>query len=85
LLWISSLSEDAMPQVSGMPVIVLGRADTHFERQPDVFVPVGTPGIDADGHLLRTDKVISLYLKRLRSANLPSVAQAVDALSARLS
>ena len=84
LLWISSLSEAAMPEVSGMPVIVLGRADTQFERQPDVFVPVGTPGIDADGHLVRTDKVISLYLKRLRSANLPSVAQAVDALSARL-
>ena len=63
--------------------IVLGRADMHLETEPDVFVPVATPGVDADGHLLRSDKVISLYLRRLRASRLPSVAQAVDALLQR--
>ena len=50
-----------------------------------MFIPVATPGIDADGHLLRTDKVVSLYLRRLRASALPSVAQTVAALSQRLS
>lgn len=83
ILWISSLSEDSIPPPFEGPTIVLGRADMHLEREPDVFVPVATPGVDADGHLLRSDKVISLYLRRLRASRLPSVAQAVDALLQR--
>lgn len=84
LLWISSLSDDApAPEFAG-PIIVLGRADLHCQPEPDVFVPVATAGIDADGHLLRTDKVVSLYLRRLRSSTLPSVAQAVEGIIQRL-
>ena len=84
LLWISSLSADSVPPACEVPTLVLGRADMQLQREPQVFVPVATPGIDADGHLLRTDKVISLYLRRLRNSGLPSVAQAVDALVERL-
>ncbi len=83
LLWISSLSDDAPPAFDG-PAVVLGRADMQLAREPDVFLPVATPGIDADGHLLRTDKVVSLYLRRLRTSALPSVAQVVEALLQRL-
>jgi formylmethanofuran dehydrogenase subunit B len=83
LLWISSLSDDPPPAFDG-PTIALGRADLELAREPEVFVPVATPGIDADGHLLRTDKVVSLYLRRLRTSALPSVAQVVDALMQRL-
>jgi formylmethanofuran dehydrogenase subunit B len=45
---------------------------------------VATPGIDAPGHLLRSDKVVSLRLPRLRESALPSVARAIEALLARL-
>jgi len=84
LLWISSLSADSAPPPCEIPTLVLGRADIELRTEPEVFVPVATPGIDCDGHLLRTDKVISLHLRRLRSGALPSVPQAVDALLKRL-
>jgi formylmethanofuran dehydrogenase subunit B len=83
VLWISSLSDEAPPAFE-CPAVVLGRADLQLAREPDVFLPVATPGIDADGHLLRTDKVVSLYLRRLRTSALPSVALVVEALMQRL-
>jgi formylmethanofuran dehydrogenase subunit B len=83
LVWISSLSDDPLPAFDG-PTIVFGRTDLQLAREPAVFLPVATPGIDADGHLLRTDKVVSLYLRRLRTSALPSVAEAVEALVQRL-
>jgi formylmethanofuran dehydrogenase subunit B len=52
--------------------------------EPAVFLPVATPGIDAPGHLLRSDKVVSLRLPQLRASALPSVARAIEALLARL-
>ncbi len=55
-----------------------------MHTEPDVFIPVATPGIDADGHLLRTDKVVSLHLRRLRASALPSVAQVAGELLQRL-
>jgi len=84
LLWISSLSADSAPPPCEIPTLVLGRADIELRNEPKVFVPVATPGIDCDGHLLRTDKVISLHLRRLRSGTLPSVPQVVHGLLKRL-
>jgi formylmethanofuran dehydrogenase subunit B len=55
-----------------------------FDVEPAVFLPVATPGVDADGHLLRSDKVISLYLRRLREGQLASVSQVLHALLERL-
>ena len=83
LLWISSLSDEPPPAVD-VPVVVLGRGDMQVAHEPDVFIPVATPGIDADGHLLRTDKVVSLHLRRLRASALPSVAQVAGELLQRL-
>jgi formylmethanofuran dehydrogenase subunit B len=84
LVWIASLGRDRLPPATAAPVIVLGRADVELAREPDVFLPVATPGIDAPGHLLRSDKVVSLRLPQLRESALPSVARTVDALLARL-
>jgi formylmethanofuran dehydrogenase subunit B len=84
LLWISSLSADRSPPAIDIPTIVLGRADTQLERAPQVYLPVATPGVDADGHLLRTDKVISLHLPRLRASALRPVAEVVQALLQRI-
>jgi formylmethanofuran dehydrogenase subunit B len=83
LVWISSVTDDPPPAFDGASV-VLGRADLQLAHEPNVFLPVATPGVDADGHLLRTDKVVSLQLRRLRTSALPSVAQVVGALVQRL-
>jgi formylmethanofuran dehydrogenase subunit B len=84
LVWFSSLSAEPAPPAFDGPTHVFGRADMHLTSQPSVFVPVATPGIDAAGALMRTDKVVSLFLQRLRSGALPPVAQVVQALIDRL-
>jgi formylmethanofuran dehydrogenase subunit B len=72
------------PPVTSAPTVVLGRAGMGFERDPSVFIPVGTPGIDHAGHLFRADRVVALPLGRLRESALPSVAEAIAAIEAVL-
>ena len=45
---------------------------------------MATPGINADGHLLRSDNVVSLPLYAVRDDGLPTVAEVARALVARL-
>jgi formylmethanofuran dehydrogenase subunit B len=84
VVWISSLSAELAPPPGETPTIVLGRADMQLATAPRVFVPVATPGVDAAGSLMRTDKTVSLHLRRLRESALLSVAQAMQALLHRL-
>jgi formylmethanofuran dehydrogenase subunit B len=80
LFWISSFSESRTPPPTSIPTVVLGRAGMGFEREPAVFIPVGTPGIDHAGHMFRADRVVALPLARLRESALPSVAEAISAI-----
>jgi len=80
LLWIASFDERRPPPASGVPTVVLARPGMVCEREPEVFIPVGTPGVDHAGHLFRTDKVVMLPLRPLRESGLPSVARAVTAI-----
>jgi formylmethanofuran dehydrogenase subunit B len=60
--------------------VVLGSHDLKLAREPEVFIPVGTPGIDHRGQLVRCDSVVSLPLRDLgRDAGL---ARTVDVLAA---
>ena len=45
---------------------------------------MATPGINADGHLLRSDNVVLLPLHAVRDDGLPTVAEVAQALAARL-
>jgi len=54
------------------PTIVLGGPRSAVDA--DVFIPVGTPGVDHPGNLFRTDSVVSLPLKAVRESPLPSAA-----------
>ena len=45
---------------------MLAAAPLRFERQPEVHIPVGTPGIDHAGEIFRTDGVVALPLAALR-------------------
>ena len=84
LFWISSFNADRTPPVTTVPTVVLGRPGMTFTHEPAVFIPVGTPGVDHAGHLFRTDRVVALPLRQLRSTALPSVAAVLTAVEAAL-
>jgi formylmethanofuran dehydrogenase subunit B len=49
-----------------------------------VFLPVGTPGLDHAGRLVRVDTVVTLPLKDLGRAELPSTAEMLSAIQAAI-
>jgi formylmethanofuran dehydrogenase subunit B len=86
LLWVASFTPDLPPPQTALPRIVLGHpALAAACAQPGtIFIPVATPGINADGHLLRSDNVVSLPLHAVRDDGLPTVAEVARALVTRL-
>ncbi|MGE0859390.1 MAG: hypothetical protein AB7I01_07210 [Gammaproteobacteria bacterium] len=84
LLWIDAFGTLGTPPagVSAARSVVLGAAapDTDCE----VFIPVGTPGLDYAARLLRTDAVVSLPLAAQRARDLPAVASVLRALLAEM-
>jgi formylmethanofuran dehydrogenase subunit B len=66
-------------------VIVIGHPDTQFERMPEVFIPVGIPGVDHSGQMFRMDSSITLPLKKLRETNLPSLSEVIGKIEAKIS
>ena len=75
LLWISAFDSRHRPPLSEIPAIVLGRAGMTFERPPEVYIPVGVPGLDHSGHVYRTDNMVALRLRKLMERGLHSVAE----------
>lgn len=76
LVWLSAFRPEPPPAFAGK-VIALAHPDTVFEKEPDVLIPVGTPGVDHAGTVFRMDSIVSLPLGALRVATLPGVAEAV--------
>ena len=84
LLWVQAFNTDALPPATNLPMIVVGRSGMAFAKEPDVFIPVGTPGIDHAGHAYRMDNVIAIRLKKLRESGLPSTADVLNAIEQAL-
>jgi formylmethanofuran dehydrogenase subunit B len=84
LLWISSFHPVA-PPATRVPTIVLAAAPLRFERQPEVHIPVGTPGIDHAGEIFRSDGVVALPLTALRNVGRPSAADVLGRIDRTLS
>lgn len=80
LVWVNAFNVGSIPPDSGLPTIVIGRSGMAFAKEPDVFIPVGTPGIDHAGHAYRTDNVVAIRLKKLRDSGLPSTAEVLSAI-----
>ncbi len=78
LVWISSFSSNINPPKAKIPSIVLAIPGTKLNYQPDVFIPVATPGVDHSGQLIRTDNVVSLTLKKLRDSKYMSVGDILN-------
>jgi formylmethanofuran dehydrogenase subunit B len=80
LLWLSSFTTDLGPPATRLPTIVLGTPGIRMSQPPHVFIPVGTPGVDHAGCLVRCDNVVSLPLKDLGRARLPRAADVLAAI-----
>ena len=84
LVWIASISPTLAPPSAKIPTIVLGTPGLTLAGTPAVFIPVGTPGLDHSGRLVRVDNVVSLPLKDLGRSELPAVADVAAAIEAKL-
>jgi formylmethanofuran dehydrogenase subunit B len=82
LLWISSFDplRTPPPCAGNVRTMVLGHAAMKPAVEPDVFIPVGTPGVDHAGHFVRSDDTVIVPLTQLRDSGLPSVAQTLGAV-----
>jgi formylmethanofuran dehydrogenase subunit B len=84
LVWIASISPELAPPKTDLPTIVLGTPGLKLAKEPQVFIPVGTPGLDHAGRLIRVDNVVSLPVKDLGRADLPPAADILAAIEAAL-
>ncbi|MGB7815666.1 MAG: formylmethanofuran dehydrogenase [Methylotenera sp.] len=84
VVWINSSSADKNPPLSDSPLIVLGNANSQFETEPEVFIPIATPGLDCSGTLFRVDSSVILPLKKCHETNLPTLSEVVNRIEAML-
>ncbi len=84
LLWVQAFNASALPPDTAIPTIVVGRSGMKFTKEPDVFIPIGTPGIDHTGHAYRLDNVVAIRLRKLRDSGLPSTAEVLTAIEQAL-
>jgi formylmethanofuran dehydrogenase subunit B len=84
LVWIASYTEEFAPPDTDVPTIALATPGMTFAKEPAVVIPVGTPGADHDGLLVRCDNVVSLPLRNLGRTSLPSVASILAKIQAAL-
>ena len=90
LLWISSFDPSRLPPATPLPRIVLGppAMAERLREQPgardDVFIPVATPGLNAAGHLFRTDGIVVVPLTAARDDGLAGVAEVLARLVERV-
>jgi formylmethanofuran dehydrogenase subunit B len=93
LLWISSFDPQRLPPdraAQPLPRIVLGPPAmaqglcAGSARRDDIFIPVATPGLNAPGHLFRTDGIVVVPLAAARDDGLVGVAEVLGRLDQRV-
>ncbi|MBH70955.1 MAG: hypothetical protein CMI97_00480, partial [Pelagibacteraceae bacterium] len=77
-VWINSFNEKKIIINKKIKNVLIGIPSHPQKNNVDIFIPVGTPGLDHNSHLLRVDKVVSMPLKKIRNISLPSVDQILD-------
>ncbi|MGH6928676.1 MAG: formylmethanofuran dehydrogenase, partial [Dongiaceae bacterium] len=83
LVWISAFRPLPPPE-GQLPTIVLATPGAPAARTPEVFIPVGTPGIDCSGDVFRTDSVVALPLAKLRTSRFPSAGDVLNRIDRAL-
>lgn len=69
---VSTLSKDVIYLNKKIKNIVLGHPNSKFTIKPDIFIPIGIPGIDYKSLMFRTDNVVSIPLEDIRNIKLPT-------------
>lgn len=77
LCWISSLGTRPPPQTT-VPTIVIARSGIELGYEPEVFIPIGVPGIDHAGLMYRCDNVVAMPLYQLRESGLPTACDVLQ-------
>ncbi len=81
LLWVASFGAlPPPPETAALARVLIGHPALAAEPA-QVFIPVATPGIGADGHLFRTDGLITVPLWAQYADGLPTVAAVLDRIS----
>lgn len=84
LVWVSTFNPEKLPPKANIPTIVIGHPNMQAQVNADVFIPVGTAGIDHMGTMFRIDSSVSLPLGKLRNSALPSLNNVIAAIEAAL-
>lgn len=80
VVWTSAFRPEKPPAAEAA-LIAIAHPATEFDREPDVFIPAGQPGLDHAGLVFRADSVVGLPLKKYRDAGLKSVAEIVNGVA----
>ena len=84
MLWVSSFEADFIPPQTSIPTVVLSRPSIKNALDAEVYIPVGTPGLDHTGNLFRTDNAVNLPLKQVRQTGYQSVSDILSRIQDRL-
>jgi formylmethanofuran dehydrogenase subunit B len=84
MVWINSFSPEKKPPSFSHPTIVFGHPNSIFDQEPEVFIPVATPGIDCVGTLFRVDSSAVLPLKKCRETDLPTLTKVMQLIEKSL-
>ena len=77
-IWINSFNEKKIIINKKIKNVLIGIPNHTQKNDVDIFIPVGTPGLDHNSHLLRVDKVVTMPLKKVRNISLQSVEQVLN-------
>jgi formylmethanofuran dehydrogenase subunit B len=81
LVWIDAFGDSPVPELGdGIKRIAIGHPQAAANTRADVFIPVGTPGIDHRGRLVRTDSVVTLHVDQVRPRGFRSAAGVLQGL-----
>lgn len=84
IIWIATFSADFTPPDTDTPLILIATPGVKTARTPAVSIPVGTPGVDHTGSVMRVDSSVTLPLRKVRQSSLPSAADVVAQIEAAL-
>jgi len=84
LVWLASYTDALNVPETDIATIVLGTPHLKLKQTPKVFIPIGTPGVDHAGTIVRVDSVVSLPLRKLRQSTLPAAADVLASIEAAL-
>lgn len=90
LLWVASFDPTRVPPATDLPCVVLGPPAMSTRLRDTgmldrcIFLPVATPGLNAPGHLFRTDGGIVVPLVPAGPTSLPTVAEVLMRIDQRV-